>query len=257
MELANKVVLVTGSSRGIGRAIALAMAEAGADVVVHYVNNRGLADEVAQQIISLGRRAIVVGGDVSSYTVVEQMVRRTETELGPVDILVNNAAAFLENVPLWDITEEQWDRVFAVNVKGPLFGLQLVVPSMKARKGGVIINISTLGADVVMHGFGAYISSKGALNTMTRAAALELAPWNIRVNAISPGHIDTRENIEWITSDPERDQRFRARIALGRLGSRQEIGKTAVFLASDGAGYITGQVIQVEGGLMTWQGPIV
>jgi 3-oxoacyl-[acyl-carrier protein] reductase len=257
MELANRVALVTGSSRGIGRAIALAMAEAGADVAVHYAVNRGLAQELADEIVKLGRRALVVGGDVASYAVVEQMAKRTEAELGPIDILVNNAAAFLENVPIWDITEEQWDRVFAVNVKGPLFAMQLVLPSMKRRRTGVIINISTLGADVAMGGFGAYISSKGALNTMTRAAALELAPWNIRVNSISPGHIDTQENIEWVTTDPEREKRFRARIALGRLGRREEVGKTAVFLASDGAGYITGQVIQLDGGLMIWQGPIV
>lgn len=257
MELSNKVALVTGSSRGIGRAIAVAMAEAGADVAVHYATKRELAEQLAEEIVALGRRAIVVGGDVASHSVVENMVKRTEAELGPIDILVNNAAAFLENVPIWDITEEQWDRVFAVNVKGPLFAMQLVLPSMKKRKTGVIINISTLGADVVMGGFGAYISSKGALNTMTRASALELAPWNIRVNAISPGHIDTQENIEWVTSDPEREKRFRARIALGRLGKRDEIGKTAVFLASDGAGYITGQVLQLDGGIMIWQGPIL
>jgi NAD(P)-dependent dehydrogenase (short-subunit alcohol dehydrogenase family) len=257
MELANKVALVTGSSRGIGRAIAFAMAEAGANVAVHYATQRELAEQLATEIVALGRRALVVGGDVASRAALEQMVVKVEAELGPIDILVNNAAAFLENVPLWDITEAQWDRVFAVNVKGPLFAIQLVLPSMKRRKTGAIINISTLGADVVMGGFGAYISSKGALNTMTRAAALELAPWNIRVNAISPGHIDTLENIEWITSDPGREIRFRARIALGRLGKREEIGRTAVFLASEGAGYITGQVLHLDGGIMIWQGPIV
>jgi NAD(P)-dependent dehydrogenase (short-subunit alcohol dehydrogenase family) len=256
MELSGRVALVTGSSRGIGRAIALAMAEAGADVAVHYATQSEAAEEVAHDIVSKGRRTCVLGGDVSDREVLNEMVRRGEEALGPFHILVNNGAVFLENVPLWDITEAQWDRVLAVNLKGPLFAMQAVVPGMKARASGVILNISSLGAEVAMHGMGAYISCKGALNALTRAMALELAPWNIRVNALAPGHIDTRENREWICSDPAREARFRARIALGRLGRTDEMGRTAVFLASEAAGYITGQVIYADGGLMIWQGPI-
>lgn len=214
------------------------------------------AEEVAHEIVSKGRRACLLKGDVSDQQQLNQMVQRVEEVLGPVDILVNNGAVFLENVPLWDITEAQWDRVFAVNLKGPLFAMQAVAPMMKSRRSGVILNISSLGAEVAMHGMGAYISCKSALNALTRAMALELAPWNIRVNALAPGHIDTKENREWIGSDPDREARFQARIALGRLGRADEIGRTAVFLVSEAAGYITGQVINAEGGLMMWQGPI-
>lgn len=257
MDLSGKVALVTGSSRGIGRGIALGLAKAGADVCVHYATQRGLAEEVAQQIQDMGRRTAISSGDVAQRETVNEIIAQVEHELGPIDILINNGAVFLEGVPVWDISEGQWDRVFAVNVKGPLFGVQAVVSSMKERQSGVILNISSLGADVVLPGFGAYISAKGALNSLTRAMALELAPWNIRVNALSPGHIDTEDNVRWVSGDPEREKRFATRIALGRLGRVEEVAQTAVFLASEGAGYITGQIVNVEGGLLMWQGPIV
>lgn len=256
MRLAGKVALITGSSRGIGRAMVLALAEAGADVAVHYKSSRGRGEQVSQEVASLGRRAVVVGGDVSQRDVVRAMLARVENELGPVDILVNNAAAFLEDTPIWQITEGQWDRVFAVNVKGALFASQAVIPSMQARRSGVILNISTLGADLALGGNAAYISSKGALNSMTRALALELAPWDIRVNALAPGHIDTPDNVKDILGDPERAKRYLARIAMRRLGTMKEVARTALFLVSDDASYITGQVINIDGGVNMWEGPI-
>jgi 3-oxoacyl-[acyl-carrier protein] reductase len=146
--------------------------------------------------------------------------------------------------------------VFAVNVKGALHPAQAVVPSMQRRRSGTILNISSLGAQASLPGYAAYSSSKGAIEAFTRALAVELAPWNIRVNAISPGHIDTPANIEDILGDSARAQRYLARIALGRIGRMDEVGKTAAFLVSEDAGYITGQVIQVEGGIAMWQGPI-
>lgn len=255
MKLANKVALVTGSARGIGRAIALALAEAGADVAVHYYGDQEQqAQEVAGQIAARGRRTVVVEGDVSDRDAVQRMVRRAGETLGAIDILVNNAATFLDGVALWETTETQWDRVFAVNVKGPLWTVQAVLPAMQSRRSGVILNISSLGADVAMSGFAAYISSKAALNGLTRAMSLELAPWNIRVNALAPGHVDTPETVAWVTEDAAREQRFRTRIALGRLGTTDEMARTALFLVSDDASYITGQVIHAEGGLMMWQG---
>src|SRR4030095_11487180 len=165
MELSGKVALVTGSSRGIGRAIALALAQAGADVAVHYASDQAKAEVVAREINGLGRRTVVVGGDVAQRVAVNQMVAQTQAELGAVDILVNNGAVFLEDVPIWEITEDQWDRIFAVNVRGPLLAMQATVPAMKKNKSGVILNISSLGADVALPGFGAYVSSKGALNS--------------------------------------------------------------------------------------------
>ena len=256
MDIVGKVALVTGSSRGIGRAIALALAEAGARVAVHYANRRDLAEGVAQEIVAAGGHAMVVGGDVSQREAVKAMVARTMDELGPIDILVNNAVHYVEGVPIWEVSEKQWDRSFDVNVKGALLMAQAVIPSMQEHRSGAILNISTLGADAVMDGYAAYISSKGAINSMTRALALELAPWNIRVNALSPGHIDTAGNVRGVVKNPARHKRYRARIALGRLGRMDEIARTAAFLVSDDAGYITGQVIHAEGGITMWQGPI-
>ena len=256
-RLEAKVALVTGSSRRIGRAIALRLAMAGADVAVHHYGSQDrMAEEVAGRIRGLGKRAIVVGGDVSSREAVGTMVRRTQEELGPIDILVNNAAAHLGDAPFWEISEESWDRLFAVNVKGQLFAAQAVAPSMRARHTGVILNLSSLGAGLTLPGYAAYISSKGAVEALTRAMAVELAPCNIRVNALAPGHIGTPKNVEAIMGDPERGERYRARIALGRLGTMDEIGRTAAFLVSEDSSYITGQVIQVEGGVNMWQGPI-
>ena len=256
-RLEGRVALVTGSSRGIGRAIAMAMAMAGADVAVHYYGDQtGTAEDVAGRIRGLGKRAIVVGGDVSSREAVGAIARRTQEELGPIDILVNNAATRLGDAPFWEIDEESWDRLFAVNVKGQLFTAQAVAPSMRARRTGVILNISSLGAGLALPGYAAYISSKGAVEALTRAMAVELAPCNIRVNALAPGHIGTPPNVKDIMEDPERAESYLGRIALGRLGRMDEMASTAVFLVSDESGYITGQVIQAEGGVNMWQGPI-
>ena len=240
MELQDRASLVTGSSRGIGRAIALGMGEAGAHVAIHYLRSRDTAQTVAGEIEAFGRRTLVVSGDEADREAVNAIVAEVEQALGPIDILVNNAASFLENVSIWEIIEAQWDRVFDINVKGPLFGMQEVVLSMNARESGVILNISSLGSESVKHGVAAYGSSKVALDTLTSAMALELAPCDIHVVGSAPGHIDTQDNLEWITQDPSRHERFRARIALGWLGKREEIGKIAAFLASEAAGYITG-----------------
>jgi len=258
MGLDGKVALVTGSSRGIGRAIALALAEAGADVVVNYPTERDLVDaeEVGRGVTSLGRRTMTVMADVTQREAVVGMVERVEGKMGPIDILVNNAAIFQRHVPFWELDEDEWDGLFAVNVKGPLHASQAVTPSMRSRRSGAILNISSLGAVATLPGYAAYVSSKGALEALTRALAVELAPWNITVNAVSPGHIDTPPNVEEIMADPARGERYLKRIALGRLGKMEEVGKTVAFLVSEDAGYITGQVLQVEGGISMWQGPI-
>ena len=258
-RLEGKVALVTGSSRGIGRAIALAMTMAGADVAVHYYpgSQDRMAEEVAGRIRGLGKRAIVVGGDVSSREAVGAMVRRTEEELGPIDILVNNAATRLSGVPFWEIRRRELGPPICGERQGPaVHRPSAVAPSMRARRTGVILNISSLGAELTLPGYAAYVSSKGAVEALTRAMAVELALCNIRVNALAPGHVGTPANVEDIMADPERAESYLARIALGRLGKMDEMGRTAVFLVSEDAGYITGQVIKAEGGVNMWQGPI-
>lgn len=257
MELEGRVAIVTGSSQGIGKGIALALAQAGARVVVNYVSNRELAEEAADAARLMGVQALVVGADVSQRADVERLFSRALETFGRIDILVNNAAAFQPVVPLVELSEADWDRVMSVNLKGSFLCAQVAARQMIRQQSGVIINISSLGSQVLMHNLGAYCASKGGLETLTRALALELAPHGIRVNAIAPGHIATAGNLNWVAAAPGREERFRARIALGRLGKIEEIGSTAVFLASDASGYITGQILYADGGIMMWQGPIL
>jgi NAD(P)-dependent dehydrogenase (short-subunit alcohol dehydrogenase family) len=257
MALEGRVAIVTGSSQGIGKGIALALAQAGARVVINYVSNRELAEEAADAARLIGVDAMAVGADVSQRADVERLFSRALETFGRVDVLVNNAAAFQPSVPLIELSEADWDRIMSVNLKGPFLCAQVAARQMMRQESGVIINISSLGSQVLMHNMGVYCASKGGLETLTRALALELAPHGIRVNAIAPGHIATAGNLKWVAAAPAREERFRARIALGRLGRIEEIGSTAVFLASDASAYITGQILYADGGIMMWQGPIL
>ena len=255
--LGDMVAVVTGSSRGIGKATAIAMAEAGAHVVITYVSSREMAEEVAQQIETTGVQSLVVGVDISQREQVEDLFAQIMETFGRVDVLVNNAVTFQRPMPLVEMPEDVWDRVMAVNLKGSFLCAQAAARQMIQQGGGAIVNISTLGAEVTMANMGAYISSKGGVSTLTRALALELAPHGIRVNGIAPGHISTDMNVQWLAEAPGREERFHDRIALGRLGKTEEVASVAVFLASEAAGYMTGQILYVEGGVMMWQGPIL
>ena len=263
MKLQDKVSIITGAGQGIGRSIALTFAREGASVVVAGINvynsSKGVPDleSVVHKIRSQGGKALAVPTDVSNLVQVAHMVKETIREFGRIDILVNNAAAFQPVVPLVELSEADWDRVMSVNLKGSFLCAQVAARQMIRQQSGVIINISSLGSQVLMHNLGAYCASKGGLETLTRALALELAPHGIRVNAIAPGHIATAGNLNWVAAAAGREERFRARIALGRLGKIEEIGSTAVFLASDASGYITGQILYADGGIMMWQGPIL
>jgi len=257
MTLEGRVAIVTGSSRGIGKGIALAMAQAGAQVVINYLSTRDLAEEVAREAREMGVQVLVVGADVSQRADVERLFSQALETFGRIDILVNNAAAFQPEVPTVELSEVDWDRIIAVNLKGPFLCAQAAARQMMRQRSGVIINISSLGSHVLMHNMAAYCVSKGGVETLTRALALELAQYGIRVNGIAPGHIATEDNLEWVAAAPGREGRFHARIALGRLGKIEEIASTAVFLASDDSGYITGQTLYADGGIMIWQGPIL
>jgi NAD(P)-dependent dehydrogenase (short-subunit alcohol dehydrogenase family) len=257
MALEGRCSIVTGASRGIGEGIALALARAGADVLVNYLSNRERAHSIVREIRNMGRRSLAVRADVSQRPDAERLIAEAVSAFGDIDILVNNAAFYAPEVPLLQVEEADWDRTIAVNLKGPFLCTQIAAPHMIEQGSGVVVNISSLGSTVTMHDMVAYSASKGGLEGLTRAQALELAPYGIRVNALSPGHIDTEENLAWVAEVPGREDRFRARIALGRLGTIEEVASVAVFLASDASAYLTGQVIYLEGGLMSWQGPIV
>jgi 3-oxoacyl-[acyl-carrier protein] reductase len=244
MLLAKKIALVTGASRGIGRGIALEMAREGADVIVNYSSSKTKANEVVRSIEALGRRAIAAEADVSNPQEVAAMRRLVLTEFGSVDILVNNAGIH-HHLKSWEIDLTEWKRVLAVNLDGVFQCTNAFNPEMRAKKWGRIVNISSIdalrGTDHEAH----YGSSKAALLGLTKSLALELAPYNITVNAIAPGLIET-DMTAWATG--EQGRLALEKIPLGRIGQPADVGRVAVFLASDMADFITGQTIHVNGG---------
>lgn len=247
-KLQDKVVLVTGASRGIGRAIALACAQQGADVAVNYATRPGKAEEVTAEIRQHGVRAVSVGADVASSEQVRAMIAKTENELGPIDVLVNNAG--IETiVPLLDLTEEQWQRVTDVNLKGEWLCAQAVARSLIGRgAAGSIVNIGSVQAGVALPGRTHYAPTKRGIEALTRNLAVELAPHRIRVNCVHPGLIDT-DMTQWVMANSEILPQVLGGIPLHRAGEPRECAPAVIFLASDDASYITGQCLYVDGGM--------
>lgn len=241
-ELKSRVALVTGSSRGIGKAVALALAEAGAVVAVNYREREDDAGAVAEAIRKRGGHAAVFGADVSLSAQVHRMVHEVERQLGPVDILVNNAGMAMAR-GLDEITEEDFDRTVASNLKSVFLCTQAVLPGMRARRWGRIVNVSSIGARIGAGSVSvAYGASKAGLEGLTRAYALRLAPEGVTVNAVAPGLVDTEMGKPLIAAG------VAARIPVGRAGTGDEIAQAVMFLVDNG--YMTGQTIAINGGTL-------
>jgi glucose 1-dehydrogenase len=250
MKLEGKSVLVTGSSQGIGAAIAVRLAEEGADVIVNYHSHPEEANAVVAKIVALGRRAVAIAGDLGAVPSVYKLIDDSVAALGKLDILVNNAGVE-KNASFWDVTEHDYDFVLNTNLKGPFFATQAFVKHLQSRKApGKIINISSVHEELPFPHFTSYCASKGGMKMVTRNLSIELAPLGITINNIAPGAIETPINTA-LLHDPVKLNALLQNIPLNRLGKPADVSSAVAFLASSDADYITGTTLVVDGGL-TW-----
>jgi 3-oxoacyl-[acyl-carrier protein] reductase len=247
LDLTGRIALVTGASSGIGAATAAVMADLGAKVAVGYYRNEAGAQEVCRKIADAGGAAIAMKADVRKVPEAVELVQRVESEMGPLDVLVNNAGSLVKRQAISELTEELWDEIMDLNLKSAAFCSRAAIPGMIARKKGAIVNVvSIAGRNGGGPGAGPYSTSKGGLITFTKALAKEGAPHGVRVNAVSPGVIDTP--FHEVFSTPEMMANFVKMIPMGRVGTSMECATAIAFLASDAAGYISGETLEVNGG---------
>jgi 3-oxoacyl-[acyl-carrier protein] reductase len=247
LDLTGKTALITGASSGIGAATAALLAELGARVAIGYFHNQKGAEQVRDGIVASGGEAVAIHADVRRAVEARGVVARAREALGPLDILVNNAGSLVKRMPVREIVEETWDEIMDLNLKSAVMCSQAVAPSMIERRAGAIVNVvSIAGRNGGGPGAGPYSSAKGGLITFTKSLARELAPYGIRVNAVSPGVIDTP--FHEVFSTPEIIQNVVKTIPLGRVGRSEECARVIAFLVSDAASYVVGETIEVNGG---------
>jgi glucose 1-dehydrogenase len=249
MSLEGKVAIVTGGNSGIGKAVALALAEAGASVVIDWVTHPEATEELEAKIVSLGDKAIGVHADVSKVEDLQMLLDETVKAFGRVDIMVNNAG-IETRTSILDTTEAQYERVMEVNLKSAFFGTQLAARQMIAQgTGGVVVNITSVHEDWPMPGNTTYCLTKGGMRMLTRTAGLELAPKGVRVFGVGPGAVDTPIN-KVTEDDPVALAKLDAAIPLGRMAEPEEIGSVVAALAGPAGSYLTATTVFVDGGIM-------
>jgi NAD(P)-dependent dehydrogenase (short-subunit alcohol dehydrogenase family) len=253
LSLAGKTAVVTGASRGLGQAFAVALAEAGADLVITSRHGAELRDTAAA-VRAHGREALAIEADSADEAAVREMVDTAAAKFGRIDVLVNNAACERANLPPEQTTLESWQSVMRTNVDGPFLCAREVARVMIGQKRGRIINVASMSGQIInryFHG-GSYDVSKSAVVGLTKALAVEWAPHGITVNALAPGYYGTAPNLQWFQSNPEIHRKVLDLVPLGRLGTIEELAGLVVVMASDICSYMTGSTILIDGGYTLW-----
>jgi len=242
--LAGKVAVVTGGTRGIGRAIAEDLAKNGADIAINYRSSAAEANEFVRQVEAMGRRGLAVQADVASFADAQKMIDAVVSELGRLDILVNNAGMNRDGV-IWKMTEEQWDSVIDVDLKGTFNYIRAAAPIFKEQRSGKIVNVTSINGLRGKFGQSNYTAAKGGVNALTKTVARELGRFSVNVNAVAPGLIET----DMVKQAPDQVREMAlTEILLGRLGQPEEVAWVVTFLCSEMSRHITGEIISVDGG---------